>query len=166
MILFGDSRLEARFWAKVEIVPGFACWRWRACANLKGYGFFRVDGRNVYAHRYAYEKLVGPIPDGLQLDHFRFDGPGSPCMGPRCVLPELHTRPVTRRENVLRSASFAAVLAARMTCGMGHPFDLENAERRRCSICHEESVRRYHERHPTARREAGRRWREKQRRSA
>lgn len=69
-----------RFWAKVERSDG--CWTWTA-AKHEGYGRFgvkRTDAphgwASVSAHRYAYELLAGPIPDGLQLDHL--------CRNPSC----------------------------------------------------------------------------------
>ena len=89
-----------RFWPKVEFT-GF-CWNWTAGTSAKGYGCFRLgghDGKRTSAHRVAYELLVGPIPDGLELDHL--------CRNRRCVNPD-HLEPVTGDENKRRSPAMAA----------------------------------------------------------
>jgi hypothetical protein len=67
-----------RFWTKVEKSGG--CWEWQGARLPKGYGIFRVDGRNVRAHRYSYELEVGPIADGLLVCHH--------CDNPPCVNPD------------------------------------------------------------------------------
>ena len=54
---------EERFWAKVDRRGPDECWIWTAYRDPDGYGQFGLNGRNVKAHRYAYEQLVGPIPD-------------------------------------------------------------------------------------------------------
>jgi hypothetical protein len=119
-----------RFWAKVEKTD--TCWLWRATTR-HGYGRFYVDGRLLNAHRWAYEYLVGPIPDGLDLDHL--------CRVRRCVNPT-HLEPTTRRENVLRGTGAGARHAAKTHGVWGHPFDAQNTDatprkwgRRRCRAC-------------------------------
>lgn len=85
--------LAERFWSKVDRDGGpDCCWPWLA-ARANGYGKFYVDGRMVRAHRFAYELLVGPIPEGLVLDHL--------CAVTFCVNPA-HLEPVTQRENARR----------------------------------------------------------------
>lgn len=55
------------FWAKV--VKTETCWLWTgAKASKYGHGSFMHQKRNFKAHRWAYESLVGPIPEGLTLD--------------------------------------------------------------------------------------------------
>lgn len=73
------------------------CWLWTASLTHNGYGKFWVDGAVVRAHRWIYEQLVGPIPDGLHLDHVHERG----CRSRRCVNPA-HLEPVTNEENQRR----------------------------------------------------------------
>ena len=81
----------ARFWPKVDLT--LDCWLWTACTT-RGYPTFSENGTNVRGHRWAYEHFVGPIPDGLHLDHL--------CRTPLCVNPD-HLEPVTPAENTRRS---------------------------------------------------------------
>lgn len=88
-----------RFWSKVDLHgpahPELGrCWVWIAPVNRYGYGrFARTTDHRVLAHRYAYELLVGPIPEGMTLDHL--------CERQACVRPS-HLEPVSNAENVRR----------------------------------------------------------------
>lgn len=106
-----------RFWAKVDVRGEDDCWLWTAALATGGYGLYGVDQRMKLCHRFAYELLVGPIPDGLQIDHL--------CRNRRCVNPS-HLEPVTCRENVLRGMSRAAVNARKTHCPQGHAYDDDN----------------------------------------
>lgn len=53
-----------------------ACWPWRGARDKDGYGRL---GRGLRAHRFAFERTYGPIPNGLQVCH-RCDNP--PCCNP------------------------------------------------------------------------------------
>lgn len=117
-----------RFWARVDWSGGFdACWPWLGSRQRIGYGVFR----NTVAHRAAYVLSTGPIPLGLELDHL--------CANRGCVNPG-HLEPVSRRENVMRSSSFAATNARKTHCPKGHPYAGSNLHvapngDRRCLTC-------------------------------
>lgn len=75
------------------------CWLWIGSRTHDGYGLFGADNRRTGAHRFSYEFHVGPIPDGLQLDHL--------CYVRNCVNPA-HLEPVTAAENGRRARVWAA----------------------------------------------------------
>ena len=116
-----------RFAAKVDFTD--TCWEWRAVRHQKGYGQFRWNGSMRQAHRWLYERVVGPIPEGLEMDHL--------CKNRGCVNPD-HLEPVTHAENVRRAASPSEALRrrwaayhARVThCSKGHEFTPENTIRK------------------------------------
>src|SRR4051812_42788794 len=60
---------QERFWSKTQKTEG--CWLWTDAPDSGGYGRLMVRGQLVKAHRFAYELLVGPIPDGLVIDHVK-----------------------------------------------------------------------------------------------
>ena len=106
------------------------CWEWTG-ARIGGYGRMWCNGKNKLAHRFVWESLVGPIPDGMTLDHL--------CRNPGCVNPD-HLEVVTHRVNVLRGCSPSARHARKTQCPQGHPYDEKNAYlgpsgRRYCRQC-------------------------------
>ena len=123
-----DHRLdsETRFWTKVDRGTDDECWLWLGTKGLNGYGIFAHEGRRTGAHRYAYELLIGPISDGLTIDHL--------CRVRACVNPK-HLEPVTHLENVRRGGN-----AAKTHCKHGHLFDEANTglskKGRYCRECH------------------------------
>lgn len=111
------------------------CLTWHGKRDAQGYGRIEVrtgpgEGRTAQTHRVAYEALVGPIPDGLQLDHL--------CRNTGCWRPD-HLEPVTCRENLLRGNTFQARNASKTQCVNGHPFTDENTIKRKtgrgCRAC-------------------------------
>ena len=119
--LYVMDSLEERFWQYVEKTE--SCWLWTSNLNVYGYGTFHLNGRPQFAHRIAYEWLVGPIPEGLQLDHVLANG----CVNKNCVKAVAdefgiaHLEAVTPRENSLRSSSPPALNAKKTECPKGHP---------------------------------------------
>lgn len=74
-----------------------------------GYGnAFIGPGVWAGAHRVAYELIVGPIPEGLDLDHT--------CGNKSCVNPD-HLDPVTRAEHMRRELARRGRIVA---CKYGH----------------------------------------------
>ncbi len=110
------ERLKSKF----IVNPETGCWEWTGAINSQGYGTFsdKEHGkRHVYAHRFSYEYVFGPIPEGLTLDHL--------CRVRRCINP-FHVEPVTIRENNLRGESPIAQRARADHCPRGHPYDTSN----------------------------------------
>lgn len=89
-----------------------ACWEWTGAIQSSGYGSIGHEGRRWSTHRLAYTLLVGPIPDGLQMDHL--------CCNTRCCNPR-HLEPVTAHENCARKAD-----STKLRCVQGHPLVGEN----------------------------------------
>lgn len=95
---------EGRFGRKVTVMPN-GCWAWRG--DLTRYGKFKrqvtgygsKDAENIPAHRFAYETLVGRIPEGHHLHH--------ECENPGCVNPA-HLVPLTPADHAARHVEMRA----------------------------------------------------------
>lgn len=137
-----EAAMARRFWPKVLITD--TCWVWTGGKGRGRYGVWappKTTGRKMgMAHRFAYESLVGPIPDGLEIDHL--------CQNPPCVNPS-HLEPVTHEENMLR------VRGRKTHCLSGHDLSVDNNRyvrpngRISCRACNREIGRRrqgYYER--------------------
>lgn len=114
-----ETTADDRLWKKIEFTD--TCWLWLGRANKGGYGLAWL-GRSstpvaTSAHRVVYERLVGPIPPDMQLDHL--------CRNRRCVNPH-HLEVVTPRVNTLRGVGISAQNAVATHCKRGHPFDPAN----------------------------------------
>lgn len=122
-----DGTPEQRFWSNANQSDG--CWLWLGSINEHGYGVIWLGTRRTRAHRFGYELIIGPVSEGLDLDHL--------CRVRSCVNPA-HLEPVTRQVNLLRGETIAAAAAQRTHCPAGHEYTPENTRINRGSrICRE-----------------------------
>src|ERR1039458_6068024 len=120
------------FWMKIEALPS-GCWEWRGARHRTGYGHLKREGRGMRPHRYAYQLLVGAIPNGLQIDHQchnlalaeGFCEGGPTCRHRRCCNPN-HLEVTTNRVNTLRGDGPTARHARLTHCPQGHEYTPEN----------------------------------------
>lgn len=57
-----------------------SCWIWTGALTAAGYGLMTTESKNRLAHRFAFEKANGPIPEGLYVCHH--------CDNPACCNPD------------------------------------------------------------------------------
>jgi hypothetical protein len=132
---------ELRFQTKI-VIEG-SCHRWMGALADGRYGNFWDGKKQVRAHVFAWEQVNGPVPQGLQLDHFKWPNDG--CLGTRCVNPE-HLRATTPWENTLRSSNPTSKNLAKTQCVNGHEFTDENtlwraSGGRSCRTCNRDRMR-------------------------
>lgn len=137
-----------RFMPKFVVLES-GCWLWVASCSPSGYGHFRVDGKTVRAHRFAYEYWHGPIPADKELDHC--------CRVRACVNPA-HLEAVSHQENVLRGEARAAANARKAVCPKcGGAFTTTNRGSRRCRPCGNAAAYAWRKANPERRKEQQRR---------
>ena len=124
---------ENRLLQKVEVDDN-GCWRWQASLNRAGYGETFAWKRGWLAHRLAYTLVVGPIPEGYEIDHR--------CRVRNCINP-YHLEAVTQEENKRRQG------AAVTHCPRRHEYTPENtfwtpgSSGRKCRECDRANSRRF-----------------------
>lgn len=75
------------------------CLVWQRYTDKGGYGQIGFGHQKaILAHRASYLVFVGPIPDGLVIDHVKDRG----CISRACVEPT-HLEAITQGENVVRA---------------------------------------------------------------
>lgn len=125
------------------------CWEYPH-RNDGGYGVINYEGpsgrRPYRTHRITYERTVGPIPDGHQIDHL--------CRNRACCNPD-HLEPVTPGENTRRGLR----KTMQTHCKQGHEYTPENTKvngkrGRQCRECARVATRAYSRRRDEAVRRA------------
>lgn len=135
-----------RLMEKVSQQPN-GCWYFTGGITSKGYGFFWIDGMQLYAHRASYELLIGPIPNGVLVDHSCHNsdlscGGGDSCAHRRCVNPA-HLTPSDHKSNILGGRGVAARNSMKTHCPKGHEYDKLAYGFRACTKCLVEHQRTY-----------------------
>jgi hypothetical protein len=108
------------------------CWNWIG-PIADGYGKLNWGGKSYGAHRWAYENLIRPVPEGLVLDHL--------CRNRACTNPA-HLDVVTHKVNLARGMSPAAIVVRTNICKRGHELTEDNVYRqpnkpgRYCRACY------------------------------
>lgn len=133
------------FLSRIDFRGPRGCWLWTG-GKCRDYGKFHAHkGRftnNQSTHVLMWQMRHGLVPEGMVLDHL--------CRTPSCCNPA-HLEPVSTKENVLRGVGPAAENAVKTHCPNGHEYDYfyDNGKGYTARSC------------LTCRREAGKRWREK-----
>lgn len=116
-------------------VRASGCWEWTGgYTNPAGYGTITIPGEpQKYAHRASYEIEVGPIPDGMTVDHI--------CFNPPCIRPS-HLQLLSLSANASRH-----MVSTLPTCVRGHVYDADTTyirsrnggRQRQCMACQREN---------------------------
>lgn len=136
--MYNLNLLPESLTSKIKVVG--ACWVWQG-THVRDYGQRSWEGRNWLTHRLVYTLLVGPIPEGDELDHVY-----PICTNKGCCNPD-HLEPVPHIVNMARG-----IRARKTHCRHGHPFDEANTyvfrvgltERRCCRLCNKALSNRYY----------------------
>jgi hypothetical protein len=140
-----------------EIDTESGCWLWTGAKFSTGYAMVRLSGvpSPLLGHRLSYEALVGPLVDGLQIDHVYAVG----CRHKHCIRPD-HLEQVTPKVNTLRYHRSID------TCPYGHlrstEFYMDPAGKRHCRQCRRDAQQRYGQRYPERKAARLREWRARQ----
>jgi hypothetical protein len=110
------------------------CWVWFGAETYRGYGKVTVDYKTLLVHRYVYEMLVGPIPQGMHVHHI--------CNNQLCVNPA-HLQIVTPQEHVHLTRPY------KTHCKHGHELSGGNLYttpdgRRQCKACRRATSKRHY----------------------
>ena len=123
------------------------CLTWCGVVSKTGYPQYSPSHAKTYrAHRFAYERVIGPIPEKMTIDHL--------CRNRSCVNVD-HMEVVSNRENVLRGTGPSAINHNKTHCNNGHPLSGPNLgsgivrgrPTRLCRACSREHSRRWLEKY-------------------
>jgi hypothetical protein len=89
--------VSKRFWKNVKETK--TCWIWSRSTTPQGYGRIYVNGIYVYAHRFSWELLNGPIPEGMSICHNCPGGDNPSCVRPSHLFLGTHADNMHDRDN-------------------------------------------------------------------
>ncbi len=124
------SKQESKFTSNISVEIN-GCWLWHGCVDQKGYGRLHSFYTSNVAHRWAYERFIGPIPHNHQCHHM--------CGVKGCVNPS-HLEALTQREHSAKHPQ-----TRKTHCPQGHPYSGDNLYMRtdknghttqHCVVCH------------------------------
>lgn len=133
--------LIEREWKKVDKNGPEGCWLYKGTIGNKDGGYGKIalptggPKRYAMAHRFFYELVKGPIPEGMELHH--------KCRVRHCVNPD-HLEPVSREEHRKHPLPYVAPLmpprakpnVLKEVCGRcGQPYDYFHNGKRYCLSC-------------------------------
>lgn len=108
--------LRTKVYPRLIQMPN-GCLEWPG-AKRGAYGIIMSRNRDqLLVHRLVYEHEIGPIPDGLVIDHL--------CRNTLCA-NAAHLEAVTIGENVLRGTGPSALNAVKTHCVHGHEYAADN----------------------------------------
>ncbi len=117
------------------------CWLYTGSFYGNGYGRIYDEQKEKLAHRIAYEVFVGPIPDGMVVDHM--------CRNKLCLNPK-HLDAVTQGENAMRGIWEMSGTSRKDCCSRGHEYSGDNVRItplgvRKCMICKRRNEKEYYD---------------------
>lgn len=113
-----DWEFYIRFFSKIKWTTTAKCWEWNGHLNSRGYGLFRLKGKDVFAHRVSYLFEYGELPDDMFVCH--------KCDNPKCIRPD-HLFLGTQKDNMADCRSKGRNFWANKThCIRGHKLSGSN----------------------------------------
>jgi hypothetical protein len=90
------------FWNRVNKTG--SCWIFTGDNGRYGHGRLKIGGRRIGAHRYSWELLHGPVPNGLCVLHNCPGGDNAACVNPAHLW--LGTRGDNNRDTALKKQNY------------------------------------------------------------
>jgi hypothetical protein len=144
---------------RIEVDSVSGCWIYTGARSKSGYSSIWYGGKVWPGHKLSYTLLVGPVPDGYELDHKCHDPQAcsyrdSRCIHRACINPG-DVQPLTHGENQRRGGK-SYDLRQLDVCINGHPYTPRNTYiakngTRACNTCRAIATRNsYLKTHPHA----------------
>ncbi len=129
--------VKQRFLKKIDASNASGCWVWNANRHRQGYGKFKINNKDVSAHRASWILYIGEIPLGMLVCH--------KCDNPPCVRPD-HLFLGTAKDNSRDRDNKGRLVAwhsLQTTAPCGHPYNMGAKTKRRCRECRNKYMKAY-----------------------